>query len=226
MMPWAACGGAGEARNDLMARAKAGFSSARPLTVRIKKRDRVVLPPFEDFWVFGYGSLMWNPGFPHLEVRRAHLFGYHRRFCVYSHRYRGTPERPGLVFGLDRGGSCRGLAFRVPAAEGEAVLDYLYKREMITGVYIPRWLPLTTETGSIDALGFVVDRAHDQYTGRLSLEETAVLIAQGHGQRGSGRDYLINTMHHLEALGLGAGNLRQLLRLVELRANLRRRRVK
>jgi cation transport protein ChaC len=80
---------------------------------RLRDERRVEVPRAEDFWVFGYGSLMWNPGFPHLEVRLARLFGFHRRFCIYSHRYRGTPEVPGLVFGLDRGGSCRGLAFRV-----------------------------------------------------------------------------------------------------------------
>ena len=111
----------------------------------IAGRQRLTLPEGEDFWVFGYGSLMWHPGFPHVEVCAALLNGYHRRFCVYSHRYRGTPERPGLVLGLDRGGSCRGLAYRVPAAEGAAAMDYLYEREMVTGVYIPSWLGVKTE---------------------------------------------------------------------------------
>jgi cation transport protein ChaC len=180
-------------------------------------RKRLVPPPQEDFWVFGYGSLMWDPGFPHIEVRVALLRGYHRRFCVYSHRYRGTPECPGLVLGLDRGGSCRGLVFRVPTAEGEGVLDYLHEREMITGVYLPTWLNLETAQGPVAAAGFVVDRAHEQYTGRLSAEETAELIVQGHGARGPCTDYLANTVRHLEGLGLGAGPLRRLLRLVESR---------
>jgi cation transport protein ChaC len=160
---------------------------------------------------------MWHPGFPHVEVRVGRLHGYHRRFCIYSWRYRGTPERPGLVLGLDRGGTCRGLAYRVPAAEADGVMDYLYEREMITGVYTPHWLTVETEQGPVAAAGFVVDREHEQYTGRLSLEETAELIAQGHGERGACQEYLANTVRHLEALGLGAGSLKQVLRLVEER---------
>jgi len=186
-------------------------------TLKERQRERLELPAGQDFWVFGYGSLMWHPGFPHVEVRPGLLHGFHRRFCVYSHRYRGTPERPGLVLGLDRGGCCRGLVYRVPAGEGEEVMDYLYEREMVTGVYIPQWRSVETAGGAVLAAAFVVDRSHGQYTGRLSLEETATLIDQGHGQRGSGHEYLSNTVHHLEALGLGAGALKQLLRLVEKR---------
>ena len=192
--------------------ATSGTRDAKP-----NARKPLVPPPDADFWVFGYGSLMWHPGFPHVEVRVGLLHGYHRRFCVYSHRYRGTPECPGLVLGLDRGGSCRGLVFRVPAAEGEDVLAYLHEREMITGVYIPTWLNVETDQGAVSAAGFVVDRDHEQYTGRLSAEETAKLILQGHGARGPCRDYLANTVRHLEGLGLGAGPLKRLLRLVEAR---------
>ena len=104
-------------------------------------------PPGGDFWVFGYGSLIWRPGFPHKEARPAMLHGFHRRFCVYSHRYRGTPDCPGLVLGLTRGGSCRGIAYKVPEAEGEGVMDYLYEREMVLGVYDPTWLKLRLDTG-------------------------------------------------------------------------------
>lgn len=172
-------------------------------------------PAGKDFWVFGYGSLMWNPGFPHLEVRTARLNGYHRRFCIYSNRYRGTPERPGLVLGLDRGGSCRGLTYRVPAAEGPEVLDYLYEREMFTRVYTPMWLTVTTDQGPVSAASFVVDRSHRQYTGRLSLEETARLILQGCGERGSCLDYLANTVRHLDGLGLGDRSLKRLLHMAE-----------
>ncbi len=174
-------------------------------------------PPGEDFWVFGYGSLMWHPGFPHLEVRPAQIYGYHRHFCVFSHSYRGSKACPGLVLGLDRGGSCRGLAFRVPGAEGDEVLEYLYEREMVTGVYIPSWLKLKTAQGDIRAASFVVDPGHEQYTGHLSLEDTAELIVQGHGQKGACREYLANTVHHLEGLGIGAGSLKRLLKLVDRR---------
>lgn len=177
-------------------------------------KARIAPPDGEDFWVFGYGSLMWHPGFPHVEVRVGRLRGYHRRFCIYSHRYRGTPDCPGLVLGLDRGGSCGGLVFRVPAAEGPDALDYLYEREMVTGVYIPSWLKVETAQGPVAAASFVVDRAHEQYTGRLSLEATAQMILQGKGHRGACLEYLTNTVHHLEGLGVGAGSLKQLLKVV------------
>lgn len=182
------------------------------------------LPKDGRFWVFGYGSLMWHPGFPHDEVRVATLKGYHRRFCVFSHRYRGTPERPGLVLGLDRGGSCRGLAFRVPAGERDAALDYLFEREMLYSTYHPRLLPVATPKGTIEALCFVVNRTRPQYAGHLSLEETARIIVQGQGQRGACSEYLTNTVKHLEGLGVGSGNLRQLLRLVEAACKERDRR--
>lgn len=173
------------------------------------------LAPGEDLWVFGYGSLMWQPGFPHSETRLATLHGFHRRFCIASSRYRGTVERPGLVLGLDRGGSCRGLAFRIPAPEVAAVLDYLHEREMGTRVYRPQRRPVATAAGPVPALCFVVDRAHSQYTGRLTLEETARIIAEAAGQRGPCSDYLANTVRQLESLGIDAGELKRLLRLVE-----------
>lgn len=181
------------------------------------------LAPGEDLWVFGYGSLMWNPGFPHLETRVGTLYGYHRRFCVFSHRYRGTVEQPGLVLGLDRGGCCRGLVFRAPAAEIDPVLDYLHDREMMTHVYRPCRLMVETPAGGVLALCFVVDRAHSQYTGRLTAEETAAMIAGASGQRGPCSEYLSNTVRHLEGLGVGAGALKPLLRLVEQRCAERRR---
>ena len=174
-------------------------------------------PPGEDFWVFGYGSLMWHPGFPHLEVRAAHLYGYHRHFCVFSHSYRGTTACPGLVLGLDRGGSCHGLAYRVPAAESEDVVAYLHEREMETQVYDPRWLRLRTRAGPVTAAAFVVDRGNKQYAGRLPPGQVADMIVQGDGDRGSCQQYLENTVHHLEALGLSDPTLKRLLRLVRAR---------
>mgnify|MGYP003668291460 CR=1 FL=1 len=178
-------------------------------------RARPKLRPGKDYWVFGYGSLMWNPGFAHVEVRQALLYGYHRRFCVYSHRYRGTREKPGLVLGLDRGGCCHGMVYRVPAGEAEAALDYLWEREMITGVYHPLWKVCKTQQGEVEALAFVVEPTHLQYTGRMTVEQTAKLICQGQGQRGSCREYLSNTNRHLEALGIHDRLLRHLLRQVD-----------
>ena len=179
-------------------------------------KPRLDPPPGRDFWVFGYGSLIWRPGFAHVEGRPAMLHGYHRRFCVYSKRYRGTPDCPGLVLGLARGGSCRGLAYRVPAAEGEPVMDYLYEREMVTGVYNPRWLKVRLDNGrEVAAAGFVVDTAHAQYAGRLSYPEMARLIRQGEGGRGSCIEYLRNTVEHLDALDMHDHALHQLLRQVE-----------
>jgi len=170
-------------------------------------------PDGEDFWVFGYGSLMWHPGFPHLEVREARLRAFHRHFCVYSYIYRGTPDCPGLVLGLDRGGSCRGLAFRVPAAEGADVMDYLHAREMVTAVYRPCWLTVETARGRLRAATFVVDRAHEQYAGRLTPQRTVELILQGSGSTGHCLDYLEKTVRHLDALGLPDPALKRLLRL-------------
>ena len=180
-------------------------------------KPRLQPPAGEDFWVFGYGSLMWHPGFPHLEVRKGVLHGYHRHFCVYSHRYRGTPDCPGLVLGLDRGGSCRGLVYKIPGAEAGEAMDYLYEREMVTGVYSPRWVEVRSEPGPVTAVAFVVDQAHRQYTGRLSVERTVELILQGAGQRGRCVDYLENTVHHLRALGLPDGSLERLLRVIYAR---------
>lgn len=177
----------------------------------------LVAPEGQDFWVFGYGSLIWNPGFPHVEVRSGILKGYHRHFCVYSHRYRGTPDCPGLVLGLDQGGTCEGLVFRVPAAEAVEVMQYLDEREMVTGVYLPGWHDVTTENGSVSAITFVADPEHEQYSGRLPQEELIRLVVQGQGERGTCRDYLQNTVHHLEALGLHDPYLSELLREVDAR---------
>ncbi|MBM3572043.1 MAG: gamma-glutamylcyclotransferase [Alphaproteobacteria bacterium] len=170
-------------------------------------------------WIFGYGSLMWNPGFEPVDTRPALLRGYHRRFCIYSHGYRGTPERPGLVLGLDRGGSCRGMAFRLPRRGRRRVLAYLWEREMTTLVYTPRIVTIdfkgAKRPNRVQARAFVVNRDHRQYTGRLSAPETARLIVQGVGRRGACVEYLANTVKHLEELGIVEGPLHQLQRRVE-----------
>lgn len=164
-----------------------------------------------DLWVFGYGSLMWDPGFAYLEAEPAMLHGYHRRLCLYSFRYRGTKERPGLVFGLDRGGSCRGIAFRVAAEQVESVRAYLWEREMPTGAYQARMLRVSLGNGhSVEALSFVVDPVHAQYTGHLDLDSVARLVASGRGTRGDNHAYLDATVAHLRSIGLPDRQLEKL----------------
>src|ERR1700704_6776340 len=123
-----------------------------------------------DLWVFGYGSLMWRPGFEFIEKVPARLIGEHRALCVYSFVHRGTPENPGLVLGLDRGGGCRGIAYRVAAARREATLAYLREREQVTKVYLETMRRVTLASGEANAVVYVVDRGHPQYAGRLDLE--------------------------------------------------------
>jgi cation transport protein ChaC len=169
-----------------------------------------------DLWVFGYGSLMWNPGFPFLDRVPALLRGYHRALCVYSHVWRGTPGCPGLVLGLDRGGACRGIAFRVAADAAAWAIDYLDRRERVTEVYVRK--PVTALLADGDRVRmetYVVDRAHPQYAGRLDPRESARLIRQGNGRGGANIDYLENAVRHLDEMGLKAGALHELAKLVE-----------
>jgi cation transport protein ChaC len=158
----------------------------------------------EDLWVFAYGSLMWRPDFPYEERAEARLVGAHRALCVYSFVHRGTPERPGLVLGLDRGGACRGIAYRVPMAARVDTVAYLRAREQVTSVYRetmrPVWLKGSPER-RVMALCFMIDRGHVQYAGRLSLEQQLHHVRQGHGQSGPNRDYVIATVAALEQLG-------------------------
>jgi cation transport protein ChaC len=158
----------------------------------------------EDLWVFGYGSLMWRPGFPFVEKLPARVTGLHRSLCVYSFVHRGTPEHPGLVLGLDRGGACRGVAFRVAAAERAGTIRYLREREQITAVYRETlrgiWLD-GRPAQRVEALTYIVDRGHAQYAGRLSLDERLQHIRQGHGQSGPNRDYVLSTVQTLESMG-------------------------
>ena len=181
-----------------------------------------------EVWVFAYGSLMWDPGFAYLEAAPALLRGYHRAFCIYSFVYRGTEARPGLVLGLDRGGACKGMAFRIAAAKGAGVLDYLDAREKVTDVYVRRAVPITVGGAALSAGGrplsaggrkvtahtYVVDRGHHQYAGKQTLRQAVRLIAQGAGVGGSNRDYLESTVNHLDELGITDGPLHRLHALV------------
>lgn len=157
----------------------------------------------EDLWIFGYGSLMWRPGFDFVERRVATVRGYHRALCVYSHVHRGTPERPGLVLGLDRGGACKGIAFRVPAAKATATIGYLRRREQVTLVYRELLLRARLDDGRVvTALSYAVDRSHGQYAGRLDKEELERLVLQGQGLSGANPDYVRKTQAHLAELGI------------------------
>jgi cation transport protein ChaC len=156
----------------------------------------------EPVWIFAYGSLMWNPDFDFAEARPAFLYGYHRSFCLYSRDYRGTPEQPGLVLGLDRGGSCHGIAYLLPPDRVGESLDRIWAREMTGRVYRMRRVALRTAADKVRGLACVVRRESPDYAGRLSVEEMARLLAVAVGGRGTGREYLANTVRHLEELGI------------------------
>lgn len=164
------------------------------------------------FWVFGYGSLMWRPGFDFIERRRARIHGYHRSLCVYSHVHRGTPERPGLVMGLDRGGSCDGIAYRVGEDSWDATLTYLRSREQVTMVYreLSCRARLVEEDRPVEAITYVVNRKHAQYAGKLSVADQLRFVHQGEGESGACRDYVLNTLDHLREMTIHDGTLEHL----------------
>lgn len=170
-----------------------------------------------DLWVFAYGSLIWRPGFEHVERRPARLWGWHRALCVYSWHHRGTIETPGVVLGLDRGGSCRGVVYRVAAAHRDEVLAYLRAREQVSPlehvpshIYREVFRPVRFEDGAGRtaespgplALTYVVDRAHPQYTGPIDEETILALVRQGRGVSGANPDYVVSTAEHLADLGM------------------------
>src|SRR5262245_17365313 len=159
----------------------------------------------EDLWVFGYGSLIWRPGFDFVERVPAHILGMHRSLCVYSFDHRGTPERPGLVLGLDFGGACRGIAYRVTAKQRAATLKYLRDREQTTAVYreLIHGIALDGKPERrVDALVYAVDRGHPQYAGRLAHDRQLQIVRQARGRSGNNRDYVLETAKALDALGI------------------------
>jgi glutathione-specific gamma-glutamylcyclotransferase len=168
-----------------------------PMTIALEHAN-------EDLWVFGYGSLIWRPGFVFAERVPARLFGLHRALCVYSFVHRGTPERPGLVLGLDSGGACRGVAYRVGAQQRGETIAYLRAREQVTSVYreTTRAIVLQGEPERrVTALVYVVDHGHPQYSGRLTLDQQLHHVRQGVGQSGANVDYVLSTVQALESLG-------------------------
>jgi len=156
----------------------------------------------EGVWVFGYGSLIWNPAFHFTDRVAGTVHGYHRRFCLWAHLGRGQPDRPGLMLGLDRGGSCRGVAYRIAPEAVMEELDILWRREMIGGAYRPRWVRVYLPDRTVAALTFTINPAHERYARGISDEEAAKAIAGASGFLGACADYLINTVDHLAELGI------------------------
>jgi cation transport protein ChaC len=179
------------------------------------KAVRSAVPPGTDVWIFGYGSLMWNPAINVADSRKAHLRGYHRTFCLTLSVGRGTIEKPGLMLGIDRGGSCTGVAHRIKCDEVESELSILWYREMLSGSYEPRWISGEIEgVGPSRMLSFVVNRSHPRYESGLSEGDVAQRLAQAEGVIGTNRDYLYRTVAYLASLGIGDGPLHKLERRV------------
>jgi cation transport protein ChaC len=174
-------------------------------------------PAGSEWWVFAYGSLLWNPLFPFEDARRATLSGRRRRFCLWSLASRGTTNQPGLVLGLDRGGSCHGVVYRLPARSAKAELALLWRREMVLGAYLPLWVKVRCDGKPLVALAFVVDRAHRQYTGNLALGEQAEVLATAAGAFGSSADYLERARVALVTHGIVDPYLERLAALVARR---------
>ncbi|MBK19401.1 MAG: gamma-glutamylcyclotransferase [Rhodospirillaceae bacterium] len=180
-----------------------------------ENRRRIIVNELGDVWFFAYGSLMWNTGFTPAEIREATLKGWHRRFCVSSIIYRGTPEQPGLSLGLDRGSECRGLALRIAERDRDEVFAYLADREMPEEIYSCQRVMITIGDESVVAYTFVVNRDHALYVAEMSLEDMARRISRGRGKNGLNRDYLASTVEHLEQLGMPDANLAEILTHVE-----------
>lgn len=174
----------------------------------------------EQFWIFGYGSLMWRPGFDFLRSEPARVHGYHRSLCVYSHVHRGTPDQPGLVLGLDRGGSCHGMAFEVPSERWDETIAYLRAREQVTSVYLEKRKSVTLIASGqmVEAVTYVVDRAHRQYAGVLDDAMLERHVRSGKGVSGDCTDYVMNTLSHLRDMNIHDPALERLARRLEVQA--------
>ncbi|WP_296467034.1 gamma-glutamylcyclotransferase [Pigmentiphaga sp.] len=170
----------------------------------------------DDIWLFAYGSLIWKAEFPVQERRLATVRGYHRSLCLWSRVNRGTPSSPGLVFGLNRGGSCHGVALRIAAADVDSIFPALWEREMMTGAYLPRWLRCNTPAGPVDALAFVIDRKGSGYASGLAEEEVLAAIRRAHGRYGACVDYVLDTARALQAHGIRDTRLDRLVRRLAL----------
>lgn len=167
-------------------------------------------PTGEDLWVFGYGSLIWNPAFNYIDKCCASVHGWHRSFCLKLFMGRGTPEKPGLMLALEPGGACQGVAFRIAAEQVKQELWLLWQREMFGGSYNAQWVNLKLKEQTVTGLTFVINPSHPRYTKDLSAEQTAQMILQAHGELGSNLEYFKNTVAHLSQLGLEDSRLSQI----------------
>ncbi len=171
-------------------------------------------------WVFGYGSLIWRPGFKFLQSQKALLSGAHRCLCVYSHHYRGTKASPGLVFGLLRGGSCYGMAFEVAQTNRQEVIKYLRKREQVSNVYCEKYRNILLASGEkVKALTYFANTSHKQFAGRLELNKQLELVGKARGEMGSDFDYVINTEQHLVEMGISDKRLQMLSQKLQSQNN-------
>jgi glutathione-specific gamma-glutamylcyclotransferase len=186
-------------------------------------RERILAehPAGRDLELFAYGSLIWNPAFHFRHREIAQVYGFHRRFCLWTHLGRGTPERPGLMLGLDSGGSCRGVLYRIAAEDIEDELEIVWRREMVTAAYRPCWVTAHTAAGPRRGITFLINHAHERYAGGLGDEAIVEAVATACGPLGACADYLFNTVAHLEQLGIADRSLRRLCRAVRSRQQLR-----
>jgi cation transport protein ChaC len=171
---------------------------------RARQLDEVLgaAPRRGPVWVFGCGSLMWNPAFHFAERRIARVHGYHRRYCLWSHAGRGSRERPGLMLALERGGSCFGVAYRIARGAERTELDVIWRREMLTMAYRPVWVRAHTARGAVRAIAFAANRTHERYIHSMGERAAVRYIATGGGHLGACRDYLFDTAAHLRELGV------------------------
>lgn len=171
--------------------------------------------PAGDVWVFAYGSLIWNPTFHWAERQCADLRGYHRRFCLWTHLGRGTPDCPGLMLALEPGGSCRGVVYRIADSQRDHELMLLWRREMVTDAYRARWVKAVTPAGPVAAIAFTMNAKHHRYAGRLPDADVAAVIARAEGALGPCHSYLFSTVEHLQELGIRDRGMERLAKQVK-----------
>lgn len=197
-----------------------GFDDYFPLLDNAERERRRLqtlsrLRADQSLWVFGYGSLMWNPAVEIEESRSGLVHGYHRQFCLWTPVGRGTPDQPGLMLALEHGGACRGLAMRIAPDKIESESRVIWLREMLSGAYRAAWVNVRTDRGVVPAVTFVINREHQQYAGRVPLQRMVECLATAEGRLGRARDYLHNLVLHLDELGIRDGPMHRLYDAVE-----------